>query len=83
LSHVGDDRAATTLFEQAAATVRALGDAEHEGRIMRTWLSLIAGTAASTSATDILRAALTKLRSDSSAYKRVEAELARAGAQNN
>lgn len=83
LSHVGDDRAATTLFEQAAATVRALGDAEHEGRIMANLAIAHRRHGRVDECDDILRAALTKLRSDSSAYKRVEAELARAGAQNN
>ena len=34
MSHAGDDPAATSLFEQAAATVRELGDREQEGKIM-------------------------------------------------
>lgn len=83
LSHVGDDRRATTLFEQAAATVRALGDDEHEGRIMANLAIAHRRHGRDDECDDILRAALTKLRRDSSAYKRVEAELARAGAQHN
>ena len=83
LSHVGDDRGATTLFEQAAATVRALGDAEHEGRIMANLAIAHRRHGREDECDDILRAALTKLRRDSSAYRRVEAELARAGANNN
>jgi tetratricopeptide (TPR) repeat protein len=83
LSHVGDDRRATTLFEQAAATVRALGDDEHEGRIMANLAIAHRRHGRVDECDDILRTALTKLRRDSSAYKRVEAELARAGAQHN
>jgi tetratricopeptide (TPR) repeat protein len=83
LSHVGDDRGATTLFEEAAATVRALGDAEHEGRIMANLAIAHRRHGRVDECDDILRAALTKLRRDSSAYKRVEAELARAGAGHN
>jgi tetratricopeptide (TPR) repeat protein len=83
LSHTGDDRRATTLFEQAAATVRELGDAEHEGRIMANLAIAHRRHGRVDECDDILRAALTKLRRDSSAYKRVEAELARAGAAHN
>lgn len=80
LSHVGDDRRATTLFEQAAATVRELGDADHEGRIMANLALTHRRHGRVDECDDMLALALTKLRRDSSAYKRVEAELARAGA---
>jgi tetratricopeptide (TPR) repeat protein len=75
LSHVGDDRAATALFEQAAATVRELGDREHEGRIMANLALAHRRHGRLEQCEDILRIALTKLRRDSTAYKRVEAEL--------
>jgi tetratricopeptide (TPR) repeat protein len=75
LSHVGDDRAATALFEQAAATARELGDREHEGRIMANLALAHRRHGRLEQYEDILRIALTKLRRDSTAYKRVEAEL--------
>lgn len=75
LSHVGDDRAATALFEQAAATVRELGDREHEGRIMANLALAHRRHGRLEQCEDSLRIALTKLRRDSTAYKRVEAEL--------
>ena len=75
LSHVGDDRAATALFEQAAATVRELGDREHEGRIMANLALAHRRHGRLEQYEDSLRIALTKLRRDSTAYKRVEAEL--------
>lgn len=80
LSHAGDDRRATTLFEQAAATVRELGDAEHEGQIMANLAVAHRRNGRVDECDDTLRLALTKLRRDSSAYRRVAAELARAGA---
>lgn len=79
-SHLGDDRRATTLFKQAAATVRELGDAEHEGRIMANLAVAHRRQGRVDECDDTLRLALTKLRRDSSAYRRVAAELARAGA---
>jgi tetratricopeptide (TPR) repeat protein len=77
LSHVGDDRRATTLFEQAAATVRELGDDEHEGRIMANLALAHRRHGRPDQCDDVLRHALTKLGRDSAAYKRVEAELGR------
>ena len=75
LSHVGDDRAATALFEEAAATARQLGDREHEGRIMANLALAHRRHGRLEQYEDSLRIALTKLRRDSTAYKRVEAEL--------
>jgi len=75
LSHVGDDRAATALFEQAAATVRELGDRAHEGRILANLALAHRRHGRLEQYEDSLRIALTKLRRDSTAYKRVEAEL--------
>jgi tetratricopeptide (TPR) repeat protein len=75
LSHAGDDRAATPLFEQAAATARQLGDREHEGQIMANLALAHRRHGRLEQYEDSLRIALTKLRRDSTAYKRVEAEL--------
>lgn len=75
LSHVGHHREATALFEQAAATVRELGDREHEGRIMANLALAHRRQGRMEQSDDVLRIALTKLRRDSTAYKRVEAEL--------
>jgi tetratricopeptide (TPR) repeat protein len=77
LSHAGDDRSATTLFERAAATARELGDDEHEGRIMANLALAHRRHGRSHECEEALRLALTKLRRDSSAYRRVEAELSR------
>ena len=75
LSHVGRYREATTLFEQAAATVGWLGDYEREGRIMANLGLAHRRQGRLEQSEDVLRIALTKLRHDSTAYKRVEAEL--------
>lgn len=75
LSHIGRDQEATTLFEQAAATVGWLGDQEHEGRIMANLALAHRRQGRLEQSEDVLRVALTKLRQDSTAYKRVEAEL--------
>lgn len=77
LSQIGDDRAATSLFEQAAGTVRELGDREHEGRIMANLALAHRRHGRLEQYEDSLRIALTKLRRDSTAYKRIEAELGR------
>jgi tetratricopeptide (TPR) repeat protein len=79
LSHAGDDRRATTLFEQAAATVRELGDPEQEGRIIANLAVAHRRHGRVDECDHTLRLALTKLRRDSSAYRRVAAELTRAG----
>jgi tetratricopeptide (TPR) repeat protein len=81
LSHAGDDRRATALFEQAAATARRLGDAEQEGRIMANLAVAHRRHGRVGECDQTLRLALTKLRRDSSAYRRVAAELTRAGAR--
>jgi tetratricopeptide (TPR) repeat protein len=75
LSHSGRHREATALFEQAAATVGWLGDQEHEGRIMANLALAHRRQGRLEQSEDVLRVALTKLRQDSTAYKRVEAEL--------
>jgi tetratricopeptide (TPR) repeat protein len=77
MSHAGDDPAATSLFEQAATTVGALGDREQEGKIMANLALAHRRQGRSQECEETLRLALTKLRRDSTAYRRVEAELSR------
>jgi tetratricopeptide (TPR) repeat protein len=77
MSHAGDDPAATSLFEQAAATARELGDREQEGKIMANLALAHRRQGRSRECEEVLRLALTKLRRDSTAYRRVEAELSR------
>jgi len=77
LSHVGEDQSATQLFEQAAAAVHALGDDEHEGRIMANLALAHRRHGRPEECEHALRLAMTKLRQGSSAYRRVEAELTR------
>lgn len=78
LSHVGDDRDAISLFEQAAATLHELGDKENEGKIMANLALAHRRHGRTDESADVLRLALTKLERDSSAYELVEAELRRA-----
>jgi tetratricopeptide (TPR) repeat protein len=78
LSHVGDDRSAISLFEQAAATLDALGDKENEGKIMTNLALAHRRHGRADESADVLRLALTKLERDSSVYELVEAELRRA-----
>jgi tetratricopeptide (TPR) repeat protein len=77
MSHAGDDPAATSLFEQAATTVGALGDREQQGKIMANLALAHRRQGRSQECEETLRLALTKLRRDSTAYRRVEAELSR------
>lgn len=78
LSHVGDDPSAISLFEQAAGTLRALGDKENEGKIMANLALAHRRHGRTDESANVLRLALTKLERDSSAYALVEAELRRA-----
>jgi tetratricopeptide (TPR) repeat protein len=75
LSHVGDDAGAISLFEQAAATLRTLGDIENEGKIMANLALAHRRHGRTDESANVLRIALTKLDRDSSAYELVEAEL--------
>jgi hypothetical protein len=59
------------------ATVRELGDREQEGRIMANLALAHRRHGRSRECEEALRVALTKLRRDSNAYRRVEAELRR------
>lgn len=78
LSHVGDDSNAVSLFEQAAATLDALGDKENEGKIMANLALAHRRHGRTDESANVLRLALTKLERNSSAYELVEAELRRA-----
>src|SRR5262249_58689542 len=75
MSHAGEDPAATSLFEQAAATVSWLGDQEQEGKIMANLALAHRRHGRVRESEETLRLALTKLRPDSSAYRRVQAQL--------
>jgi tetratricopeptide (TPR) repeat protein len=78
LSHVDDDGEAISLFEQAAATLQALGDTENEGKIMANLALAHRRHGREDESTNVLLLALSKLERDSSAYELVEAQLRRA-----
>jgi tetratricopeptide (TPR) repeat protein len=78
LSHVGDDRKAISLFEQAVATLDQLGDKENEGKIMANLALAHRRHGRADESANVLRLALTKLERNSSTYELVEAELRRA-----
>jgi tetratricopeptide (TPR) repeat protein len=79
LSHLGDDSGAIALFEEAAATLRELGEEEHEGRIIANLALVHRRHGRSRVSDNVLQLALTKLTPASKAYEAVEAELARTG----
>jgi hypothetical protein len=76
LSHVGDDSGATALFEEAAATLRELGEEEHEGQIIANLGLAHRRHGRYEQSESVLKLALTKLTPDSRAYDAVEAEIA-------
>ena len=78
LSHAGDDAWAIGLFEEAAATLRELGDREHEARIMANLGVTHRRHGRPEKGDDVLQLALAKLSPSSSAYQAIEAELRRA-----
>jgi tetratricopeptide (TPR) repeat protein len=78
LSHAGDDVWAVGLFEEAAATLRELGDAEHEARIMANLGVTHRRHGRPEEGDNVLELALSKLSPASSAYQAIEAELRRA-----
>lgn len=78
LSHGGDDAGAVQLLEAAAATLRGLGDAEHEGQIMANLAFVHRRQGRVEQSDNVLELALTKLSPSSPAYRAVEAELRRA-----
>jgi tetratricopeptide (TPR) repeat protein len=78
LSHAGDDVWAIGLFEEAAATLRELGDEEHEARIMANLGVTHRRHGRPEKGDDVLELALSKLSPSSSTYQAIEAELRRA-----
>jgi tetratricopeptide (TPR) repeat protein len=78
LSHAGDDDWAIGLFEEAAATLRELGDEEHEGQIMANLGLAHRRHGRREEGDNVLELALSKLSPASSAYHTIEAELRRA-----
>jgi len=78
LSHAGDDIWAVALFEEAAATLRELGDEEHEARIMANLGVTHRRHGRPQEGDNVLELALSKLNPASSAYEAIEAELRRA-----
>ena len=79
VSHAGDDVWAVGLFEEAAATLRELGDEEHEARIMANLGVTHRRHGRPEEGDNVLELALSKLSPASSAYQAIEAELRRAG----
>jgi hypothetical protein len=78
LSHAGDDVWAVGLFEEAAATLRELGDEEHEARIMANLGVNHRRHGRPEEGNEVLELALSKLSPASSTYQAIEAELRRA-----
>jgi tetratricopeptide (TPR) repeat protein len=78
LSHLGKDGDAIALFEEAAATLRDLGEREHEGRIIANLGLAHRRQGRHEQSKNVLQVALAKLTPASTAYKTVEAELRRA-----
>jgi tetratricopeptide (TPR) repeat protein len=77
LSSIGEHDRATILLEEAAATVRELGDHEYEGRIVANLALTHRRLGRPDECADALQLALTKLGRDTNEYKLVEAELSR------
>jgi tetratricopeptide (TPR) repeat protein len=78
LSHLGDETSAIALFEEAAATLRDLGDEEEEGRIIANLGLAHRRHGRHAESESVLELALTKLTPATRAYGMVEAELRRA-----
>lgn len=78
LSHAGDDVWAVGLFEEAAATLRELGDEEHEAQIIANLGVTHRRHGRLEEGENVLELALSKLSPASSAYQAIEAELRRA-----
>jgi tetratricopeptide (TPR) repeat protein len=78
LSHAGDDNWAIGLFEEAAATLRELGDAEHEAQIIANLGLAHRRHGRREEGDSVLELALSKLPPASNEYQAIEAELRRA-----
>ncbi|HZC29812.1 MAG TPA: tetratricopeptide repeat protein, partial [Gaiellaceae bacterium] len=77
LSRAGDDHWAIGLFEEAAATLRELGDEEHEARIMANLGLAHRRHGRRDEGDSFLRLALAKLSPASNAYRTIESQLVR------
>ena len=78
MSHVGDDDWAIGLFEEAAATLRELGDHEHGAQVMANLGIVHRRHGRREEGDNVLQLALNDLNPASSAYHAIEAELRRA-----
>src|SRR5205823_14235598 len=78
LSHAGDDHWAIGLFEEAAATLRELGDHEHGAQVMANLGLMHRRHGRREEGDNVLQLALNDLSPASSAYHTFEAELRRA-----
>jgi hypothetical protein len=78
LSHLGEDSNAIAMFEEAAATLRELGEEEHEGRIIANLGLAHRRHGRYEQSENVLQFALTKLTPASRTYETVEAEVSRA-----
>lgn len=78
LSHIGDENIAIALFEEAAATLRELGEEQHEGQIIANLGLAHRRHGHYEQSENVLRLALTKLTPASREYERIEAEVSRA-----
>jgi tetratricopeptide (TPR) repeat protein len=78
LRHLGDDSSATALFEEAAATLRELGEEEREGQIIANLGLAHRRHGRHEQSESVLKLALTKLTPASRAYETIEAEISRA-----
>jgi tetratricopeptide (TPR) repeat protein len=75
LSHLGKHTTAIALFEEAANVMRALGDEEHEGRIIANLGLAHRRHGHDERWENVLELALTKIPPASRAYRAIEAEL--------
>lgn len=78
LSHAGEDNSAIGLFEEAAATLRELGDEQREAQIIANLGLAHRRHGRREKGDDVLERALRKLPPASSEYRAIEAELRRA-----
>jgi tetratricopeptide (TPR) repeat protein len=78
LSHSGDDEWAIGLFEEAAQTLRELGDDEHEAQIMANLGLAHRRHGRREEGDNVLELALAKLSPESRAYHQIEEQLRRA-----
>jgi tetratricopeptide (TPR) repeat protein len=71
LDHAGDETA-LELFERAATTLGSLGDEQHEGQVIANLALAFRRRGETEKSEDALDTALTKLRPESDAYRKVQ-----------